>query len=98
MKSLGDQEIRKSARVKKPARSQETRTSRVWKTGRSQESRIRRITPNKTALFTPARGGEREKGKRDSSLKSMVKSREEFNELSVTHPSLTYIPEEQKLS
>jgi hypothetical protein len=54
----------------KTARSQETRTSRVWKTGRLQESRSRRITPNNIALFPPARGGEREKGKRDSSLKA----------------------------
>jgi hypothetical protein len=42
--------------------------SRVWKTGRLQESRIMRITLNKTALFPPAIGGEREKGKRDSSF------------------------------
>ncbi len=33
-------------------------------------------------LDPPTRGGEREKGKRDSRLKSMVKSRDEFNELS----------------
>jgi hypothetical protein len=47
--------------------------SRVWKTGRSQESRNRRITPNNTALFPPARGGEREKGERCSGLQRMVK-------------------------
>jgi hypothetical protein len=45
---------------------------RVWKTGIIQESKPRRISPNST-IFPPARGGETEKGKRDSSLKSMVK-------------------------
>jgi hypothetical protein len=57
---------------KKTAKSQEPRIPRVWKTGIIQESRSRRITPN-IAIFPPARGGEKEKGKKDSSLKSMVK-------------------------
>jgi hypothetical protein len=81
MKSPGNQEIqevRKSQESpqesKKAAKSQESRTPRVWKTGRIQESRSRRITPNNMDIFPPARGGEREKGKRGSSLKSMVKS------------------------
>jgi hypothetical protein len=54
------------------------------------------MTPNNTALFPPAKGGEREKGKRASSLKSMVKSREEFMDSQMTCPSLNYTPEEQK--
>jgi hypothetical protein len=58
---------------KKTAKSQESRTSRIWKTGRLQEPRSRIITPYNIALFPPARGGEREEGKRDSSLKNMVK-------------------------
>jgi hypothetical protein len=41
----------------------------------------RRITSDNTALFPPKRGGEREKGKRDTSLQSMVKWREEINNL-----------------
>jgi hypothetical protein len=52
----------------KAARSQEARTSRVWKTSSPQESRIKIITSNNTALFPPARRGEREKGKRNTSL------------------------------
>jgi hypothetical protein len=82
LKKPEPQESGSPQQSKKAARSQEARTSRVWKTGKSQESRIRRKTPNNTALFPPAKGGERVKGKRDSSLKSMVKSREEFNGLS----------------
>jgi hypothetical protein len=57
---------------------------RVWKTGIIQESRSRRITPN-TAIFPPARGGEKEKGKRDSSLKSMVKFSDDSSFLKL-HP------------
>ncbi len=72
---------------KETAKSQESRTPRVWKTGRIQESRTRRITPY-TAIFPPARGGEKEKGKRDSSLKSMVK-------LSDDSSFLNYIPEDK---
>jgi hypothetical protein len=75
MKSPGNQEIqevRKSQESpqesKKTAKSQKSRISRVWKTGRIQESRSRRITPNNTALIPPTRGGEKEEGKRDSSL------------------------------
>jgi hypothetical protein len=80
MKSPGNQEIqevRKSQESlqesKETAKSQESRIPRVWKTGIIQESRSRRVTPNNIAIFPPARGGEKEKGKRDSSLKSMVK-------------------------
>jgi hypothetical protein len=62
MKSGSPQESKKAAKY------QEARTSKVWKTGRPQESRIKRINPNNTAVFPSARGGEREKGKRDSSL------------------------------
>jgi hypothetical protein len=54
---------------KMTTKSQESRISRVWKTGITQESKSRRITPN-IATFPPARGGEKEKGKRDSSLKA----------------------------
>jgi hypothetical protein len=85
MKSGSPQEPGGLQESKKAAWSQEARTSRVWKTGSTQESRIKRITPNNTALtalFPPARGGEREKGKRDTSLRCMVKFREEFNNLS----------------
>jgi hypothetical protein len=92
MKSPGNQEIqevRKSQErpqeSKKTAKSQESRNSRVWKTGRIQESRSRRITPNNTAIFPPARGGERGKGKRDSSLKSMVKFSDDSSFLKL-HP------------
>jgi hypothetical protein len=70
---------------KKTAKSQESRTSRVWKTGRIQEPRSMRITPNNIAIFPPARGGEREKGKRYSSLKSMVKSSDDSSFLKL-HP------------
>jgi hypothetical protein len=83
------QEVRKRQESpqesKKAAKSQESRTSRVWKTSRLQESRSRRIIPNNIALFPPARGGEREKGKRDSSLKSMVKSSDDSS-FSQLHP------------
>jgi hypothetical protein len=94
MKSPGNQEIHTKStesgspqESKKTAKSQESRTSRVWKTGRLQESRIRRITPNNVALFPPAKEREREKGKRDSSLKSMVKSRDDSS-FSQLHPWL----------
>jgi hypothetical protein len=70
---------------KKTAKSQESITPRVWKTGRIQESRPRRITPNNIAIFPPARGGEGEKGKRDSSLKSMVKFSDDSSFLKL-HP------------
>ncbi len=83
------QEVRKSQESpqesKKTAKSQESRTARVWKTGKKQESRSRRITSNNTAIFPPARGGEREKRKRDSSLKSMVKFSDDSSFLKL-HP------------
>jgi hypothetical protein len=43
--------------------------------------RSRRITPDNTALSPPTRGEEREKGKRDTSLQSMVKWKAGFNNL-----------------
>jgi hypothetical protein len=52
-----------------------------------QGSRSKRITPN-IAIFPPARGGENEKGKRDSSLKSMVKFSDDSS-------FLKYIPEDK---
>jgi hypothetical protein len=58
----GIQEVCKSQESpqesKKTAKSQESRIPRVWKTGKIQEPRSRRITPNNTAIFPPARGGE----------------------------------------
>ncbi len=84
---LEDHIVRKSARSgspqesKKTSRSQKARTSRVWKTGRPQESRRRRKTSDNTALFPSTRGGEREKEKRATSLQSMLKWREDFNNL-----------------
>jgi hypothetical protein len=65
MKSLEDHEVRKSARVKEGcqvSRSQNFKSLEDW----PQESRIKRITTNKAALFPLARGGEREKRRRDS--------------------------------
>ncbi len=92
MKSPRNQEIQEVHKSqegpqesKKTAKSQEFRTPRVWKTGRIQESRSRRITPNNIAIFPPTRGGEREKGKRDSSLKSMVKFSDDSSFLKL-HP------------
>jgi hypothetical protein len=91
MKNPGNQEtqeVRKSQESpqesKKIAKSQESKIPRVWKTGIIQESRSRRITPN-TAIFPPARGGEKEKGKRDSSLKSMLKFSDDSSFLKL-HP------------
>jgi hypothetical protein len=69
---------------KKTNKSQESRTSRVWKTGITQESKSRRISPN-IVIFPPAREGEKEKGKRDSSLKSMVKLSDDSSFLKL-HP------------
>jgi hypothetical protein len=92
MKSPGNQEIQEGRKSqespqesKKTAKSQESKTPRVWKTDRIQESRSRRITPDNTAIFPPARGGEREKGKRDSHLKSMVKFSDDSSFLKL-HP------------
>jgi hypothetical protein len=92
MKSPGNleiQEVPKSQESpresKKAAKSQESRASRVWKTGRIQEPRSRRITPNNITIFPPARERKREKGKRDSSLKSMVKSSDDSS-FSKLHP------------
>jgi hypothetical protein len=47
--------VRKSARIKETAMSQEIRISRVWKTGRLQESRRKRQKNNSynNALFPP---------------------------------------------
>jgi hypothetical protein len=75
-------EINKSQ--KKTAKSQESRIPRVWKTDTIQESESRRKSPN-IATFPPAKGGEKEKGKRDSSLKSMVKLSDDSSWLSL-HP------------
>jgi hypothetical protein len=69
---------------KKTAKSQESRIPRVWKTGIIQESKPKRITPN-TTIFPPARGGKKEKGKRDSSLKSLVKFSDDSSLLKL-HP------------
>jgi hypothetical protein len=73
MKSPGNQEIQEVSKSqespqesKKTAKSQESRIRRVWKTGIIQESRSRRITPNNTAIFPPARGGEREREERET--------------------------------
>jgi hypothetical protein len=82
------QEVRKSQErpqeSKKTVKSQESRISRVWKTDITQESKSRRIPPN-IAIFPPTRGGEKGKGKRDSSLKSMVKLSDDSSWLSL-HP------------
>ncbi len=69
---------------KKTAKSQESRIPRVWMTGIIPKSKSRRKSPN-TAIFPPARGGEKEKGKRDSSLKSMVKLSDDSSWLNL-HP------------
>jgi hypothetical protein len=69
---------------KKAAKSQESRNPRVWKTGLIGESKPRRTSPN-TTMFPPTRGGEAEKGKRDTSRKSMVKLSDDSSWLSL-HP------------
>jgi hypothetical protein len=85
IKDPGNQEIQEIPQEsKKAAKSQESRISRVWKTGIIQESKSGRISPN-IAIFPPARGGEKEKGKRDSSLKSMVKLSDDSSFLKL-HP------------
>jgi hypothetical protein len=84
MKSLGDHEMRKSARVRRCARVKEgcqvSRSQNIKSLEDWQNTRVKNTAL--TALFPPARGGEREKGKRDSSLRCMVIFREEFNNLS----------------
>ncbi len=87
-KTMEDQEIKRPrtpARVRESARVKEgCQVSRIWKTGIIQKSKPRRISPN-TTIFPPARGEETEKGKRDSSLKSMVKLSDDSSWLSL-HP------------
>jgi hypothetical protein len=63
-------------------------------TGRPQESRRIRITSENTALFPPTRGGEREKGKRDTSLQSMVNGEKSSKTFLMIHPLFNNSPED----